>query len=131
MIFEMKQVGAALARLPATVAAPGAAGDGRLIEAMKSENTQAATTLVWQGVRFEATDADGSAALHCASHLGRADLAEPLFEADANPNARTPYGISPLSLACTNESTLVDLLLAHGADPNRRIVGTKQPGRRV
>jgi len=118
MIYTMNRIGATLAGALAAVVALGAAGDLRLIEAIKSERSQEAATLIRQRVGLDATEADGSTALHWAAQLNRPDLVKSLLEAGANANVKTRYGVAPLTLACVNGSAaVVELLLARGADP--------------
>jgi ankyrin repeat protein len=114
----MKRIGVVLVGLVLAMTAMGASGDLRLIETVKAQNLQAVTTLIKQRIGLDAAEADGSTALHWAAQLNREDLVKLLVEAGANPNAKTRYGIAPLTLACTNGSAaIVELLLAHKADP--------------
>ena len=60
-------------------------------------------------------------ALHWAAHHDDAEIAELLLRAGANVQAANRYGVTPLSLACTNgNGALVERLLKAGADPNAR-----------
>ena len=103
------------------VAGPGAAPttDTRLIEAVKTGNANAVTTLVRQRALVNAAEADGSTALHWAARLDRVDIVQALLRAKAEVNVSNRYGIAPLTLAAINGSgPVVDLLLKAGADPN-------------
>jgi ankyrin repeat protein len=66
-----------------------------------------------------ATEGDGSTALHWAAHWDDLAIADLLIRAGANVNKATDLGVTPLALACTNRSAaMVDRLLAAGADAN-------------
>src|SRR6266481_3866317 len=68
---------------------------------------------------LQAVQPDGASALHWAAHRDDLEAAERLIRAGANTNAANEYGITPLSLACTNGSALmVEKLLTAGANPN-------------
>jgi ankyrin repeat protein len=101
-------------------ARPGiAAGDLRLVEAIKNRDTQAVQRLLGQKVDVRTTEPDGGTALHWAVHLGDRETAVLLIRAGALVNAANDNGVTPLSLACTNGSAaIVDLLLNAGANPN-------------
>ena len=100
-------------------ARPIAAGDLRLVEAVKNRDAQAVARLLAQKVDVTTTEPDGATALHHAVHLGDRDIAALLIRAGARVNVANDYGVTPLSLACTNgHAAIVDLLLNSGANPN-------------
>ncbi len=93
--------------------------DVRLIEAVKQQNTARVRTLLQQRVPVNATEADGSTALHWAAQLDNTAIADLLLAAKANPKAASRYNITPLYFAANNGSaTMVERLLKAGADPN-------------
>lgn len=68
--------------------------------------------------------ADGMTGLHWAVWFEQLDMARELIAAGANVAAENRYGVTPLSLACTNgHALLVNLLLEAGADPNSSLPG--------
>ena len=91
----------------------------RLIDAAKTGNASAVTSLLRQRVPVDAKEPDGTTALHWAARLDRVDIVQALLRAKAPVNAATRYGVTPLTLAAINGSApVVDLLLEAGADPN-------------
>jgi ankyrin repeat protein len=112
MLLALLLVSAATA-----VAAPG--HDVRLIDAIKNGDAKTAAALLKQRVDVNATEPDGTTALHWAVEHDKVDLAKMLIAAGANVMVTNDYGISPLTLACTNASApMVDVLLKAGADAN-------------
>lgn len=68
--------------------------------------------------------ADGMTALHWAVYADELDLARQLIERGASADSKNRYGVTPLSLACTNgNAKLVELLLKAGADPKSSLKG--------
>jgi ankyrin repeat protein len=75
-------------------------------------------------VDVNATQIDGTTALHWAAYHDDAETAAWLVRAGANVNVVNRYGVSPLSLACSNGSgAIVTLLLEGGADANATMKG--------
>jgi ankyrin len=89
-----------------------------LVEAAKSGDTAAATTLIAQrSVDVNAPEPDGTTALHWAAHHNDLELVRRLIAAGANVNARNSYGATPMSEAATVASpALIAALLEAGGD---------------
>jgi len=99
-----------------------AAAGPSLIEAVKSGDQSAVSTLLQRGVDVNAAAPDGATALHWAAHQDDLESAELLITAGADANATNDYGVSPLSLAAENGSVaMADLLVVAGADVNARL----------
>ena len=84
----------------------------------------------WSGSTPTSTrpTADGTTALHWASHRDDLDSAALLVGAGANVNAANDLGATPLWIACENGSaSLVRMLLQAGADPNRALLLGETP----
>ena len=110
VLLVLGLAGAALA------AAPGAP---TLADATEQRDKARVRTLLASGVDVNATQVDGTTALHWAAYNDDAETVALLVRAGANVNAVNRYGVPPLSLACTNGSAgVVKLLLAAGADAN-------------
>jgi ankyrin repeat protein len=96
-----------------------AANDLRLIDAVKKSDTKAVRSLLAQHVNVNASEADGTTALHWAAQRDNLEITDLLIAAGADVKAATRYTITPLSLACTNGNAgLIEHLLKAGADPN-------------
>ena len=94
-----------------------AAGDLRLIDAVKRRDHKAFAVLMGQHADVNAAQPDGATALAWAAHLGSGETAERLLAAGANVNTPDEYGETPLTLACANgDAGLVRKLLEAGAD---------------
>ncbi len=90
-----------------------------LIEAVKAGDTARLRDLLGHQVDVNASEPDGTTALHWAVRRDHLDAADLLIDAGADVAAENRYGVAPLSLACTNGSaTMVARLLEAGADPN-------------
>jgi ankyrin repeat protein len=111
-----------------TSASLDAAGDLRLIQAVRNGDRAAVRSLLSQHVNVNATEPDGASALAWAVHRNDSGLADELIKAGANVNAPNDYGVAPLSLACTNRNAvIVEALLEAGADPNVKLWSGETP----
>jgi len=116
MKISAKGLGIWLSLLAATA---GTAADLRLVEAAKSGDKQAASSLLKQHVDVNASQEDGATALSWAAYRDDMEMAQLLIAAAANVNTPNDYGATPLTLACVNRSVgMVDKLLKAGANPN-------------
>jgi ankyrin repeat protein len=88
-----------------------------LVDAIKSGDKAAALALIDQRADVNASEPDGTTALHWAVHQNDLDLVERLLHAGAKANAVNAYGASPMSeAATTGNPQLLDALLKAGAD---------------
>lgn len=116
---NIRLVGRSIVALLATTSLAAASTDLRLVDAAKTQDTEAVRRLLKQGVSVNVSQPDGFTALHWAAQRDKADMADVLIRAGEKVNAADNYGVTPLSLACTNGSApMVDMLLKAGADPN-------------
>ena len=84
--------------------------------------------LLDQHIDANASELDGTTALHWAAERNDLESAQLLIGAGAKPDTANRYGMTPLSLACTNGSgPMVALLLKAGANPNLAIPGGETP----
>jgi ankyrin repeat protein len=105
-------VAGAVSRVPAYAAA----GDMRLIAAVRRGDAAAVRALLAQRVPVNAAAPDGTTPLHWAAEADRADLVGLLLAAGAKADAVNRYGVAPLMLAATNGSApVIDRLLRAGA----------------
>ena len=90
-----------------------------LVDAAKQQDLARVRALLAQHTNVNATDSDGSTALHWAAQRDNAEIVQLLIAAGANVKAATLYNITPLWLACGNgDAGIVTALLDAGADPN-------------
>jgi uncharacterized protein len=95
-----------------------------LADAVERRDQAGVRALLQKGVDVNASQVDGTTALHWAAYNEDAETVALLLRARANVNAVNRYGVPPLALACTNGSAaIVKLLLEAGADANTTMKG--------
>jgi uncharacterized protein len=100
----------------------------QLVDAARTQNSQALRKLVSQKVDVNARAGDGSTALLWLAHWNDADSADLLLRQGADANIANDFGMTPLSQACLNASTqFVRLLLVAGAHPYTAIATGETP----
>ena len=105
-----------------------AADRASLVDAAKNADKDALRSLLKQGVNVNATEADGTTALHWASYRDDVESADLLIRAGARVNAANDLGATPLWTASQNGSAaMVRRLLQAGADPNAALLLGETP----
>ena len=84
----------ALASVPARAAGP----EPELVAAVKAGNAATVRTLIERKANVNATEVDGTSALHWAVRSGDTASTELLIRAGARVDAVNRYGVTPLSL---------------------------------
>jgi len=105
-----------------------ATGPLPLIDAAKNVDREAVRSLLKQGANVNATQADGTTALHWSSYRDDLESADLLIRSGANVNTRNDLGATPLWAACQNGSeSMVRRLLSAGANPNAALLLGETP----
>src|SRR5213594_3888469 len=105
-----------------------AAGPLPLVDAAKNVDREAVRSLLKQGANVNATEADGTTALHWASYRDDLESADLLIRSGANVNTRNDLGATPLWAACQNGSeSMVRRLLSARANPNAALLLGETP----
>jgi ankyrin len=100
-----------------------AAGDPRLIDAVKDRNMDAVRALLKGKADVNARQGDGATALHWAVHRHDDSLVDLLLRAGAKPDLADDTGATPLYLACLNRSAAtIERLLQARANTNAALV---------
>src|SRR5437588_2584594 len=102
-----------------------AAGAARppLVDAAKNGDKDSLRSLLQKKADVNATEPDGSTALHWASYRDDVETADLLIKAGAKVNAANDLGATPLWTASQNGSiNMVRRLLEAGANPNAALL---------
>ena len=95
-----------------------------LADAAQKADMASVRALLEKHADVNATQADGTTAMHWASYHNDVEIVSALIRAKANVSAVNRYGVTPLSLACTNGGAkVIELLLGAGADANSALPG--------
>lgn len=105
--------------LTTLAASPNAA----LVDAARSANWDSVRSQIRGGAKTDvvnASDTDGSRALHWAVRADELEIADMLLRAGADPSAQNRLGVTPLYLAALNgNAAMIRKLLDAGADANQ------------
>ena len=94
-------------------------GDADIWAASQSDNVEAITKFLSEGVHVEAKDGQGNTPLHMAARGNATKAIAFLISKGANPNAPNNEGLTPLVVAVTSDQDeAVTALLDNGANPN-------------
>src|SRR4029450_7825465 len=83
-----------------SAARPTAAGDLRLIQAVKNREHRAVSALLRARVNVNEPQPDGATALHWAIYLDDAEMTDLLIRSGSNVRAANDLGVTPLLMAC-------------------------------
>ena len=103
--------------------------DTALMFAARVGDIESARMLVAAGAKPNDTDAWGVSATAMAAHAGFTDIVEFLLEQGANPNVNSAGFTALHAAVMRRDERMVAALLAHGADPNAKVL-TWTPTRR-
>ncbi len=104
------------------------AADLRVADAAKQGNREAVRSLVNDRADVNASEPDGTTALHWAVHKHDLEMTDLLLRAGANVNAANDYGVTPLSVACSSGNGGIAVrLLEGGANPNAALWSGETP----
>jgi ankyrin repeat protein len=99
-----------------------------IIEAAKDGDKAALRALIQKKADVNASDPDGSTALHWASYRDDVETTDLLIRAGAKVNAANDLGVTPLWPAAENgSSAMVKRLLEAGANPNAALIAGETP----
>src|SRR5258708_32020815 len=124
-ILTIRTAGALVCVLGLTVTGAHAAVQSvPVIEAIKSGDAKTVRALVAKKADVNATEIDGTTALHYAADDGDAALVDVLIKAGANVKAANRYGATPLGLAAAKgHAAVIERLLKAGENTNAVVSG--------
>ena len=92
--------------------------NAQIADAVQNRDSEAFHSLLKQKIDINATQPDGTTALHWAAHWNDLDAVNLLLRAGANPKIANRYGATPLSEAASaGNAPMIEALLKAGADP--------------
>ena len=105
-----------------------AGGDLPLVDAARNADAGAVRALIQKGANVNATEGDGTTALHWAAHRDDLATVDLLIRSGARVNAANDLGATPLWAACLNGNpAIVRRLLQAGANPNAALLLGETP----
>lgn len=127
--MRMKQAAVfGIALLLTAVSLQGAGSGALLADAAEKMDRSRIRALLKQRVDVNTPQVDGMTALHWVTYQDDLEIATLLVRAGASVKAANRYGVTPLSLACTNgDGAMVEMLLKAGADPDTALPGGETP----
>ena len=103
---------------------PLLADDSRLADAVQQGNKELVSSLIEDAASINASQVDGTTALHWAVRRDDVSTADLLIKAGADVNAVNRYGVTPIHLAALNgNADLIAKLVAAGVDANSATPG--------
>ena len=124
MRTHMTGVLVALLSVGVASSAAAAARAVPLIEAVKHGDAATVRTLVAQKVNVNATEPDGTSALHWAADLGDVRTVDLLLKAGATLKSTNRYGATPFGLATSKgHAAVIERFLQAGEDANAVVNG--------
>jgi ankyrin repeat protein len=89
----------------------------QIVDAVEHRDSEALRSLLKQKANINATQPDGTTALHWAAHWNDLETVNVLLRAGANPKIANRYGATPLSEAASvGNAPMIEALLKAGAD---------------
>jgi ankyrin repeat protein len=106
-----------LATLLFTGVLAGGLANAQIADAAEHRDSDALRSLLKQKANINATQPDGTTALHWAAHWNDLETVNVLLRAGANPKIANRYGATPLSEAASvGNAPMIEALLKAGAD---------------